>query len=354
MPVRKTILIAPLYWGLGHATRCIPMIRELLKSGYKVIIASDGEALSLLQKEFPELESLELPSYNIKYSKRGRNLKWLLFKKLPNLLRVIRQEKEVIEDLISEGKINGIISDNRFGVYSSKVPSVYLTHQLNVLSGNTTLITSKRHQRIIRNNFNECWIPDHKGSENLSGDLGHLSNSKIPLKYIGVLSRMKKKELPKRYDVLFLLSGPEPQREYLEKIIINNFRDRPSRSLLVRGVVEKNQAKHMTGNIEVVNYMLSDALENVLNSTDLVISRSGYTSIMDLAALEKKAYFIPTPGQFEQEYLAKRCKELGMAPYCNQKDFSYDNLQELYSYKGLKTQDQKTNYQELFALFEGK
>ena len=150
----KNILVAPLNWGLGHATRCIPIINALLENGFNPILASDGSALALLRKEFPQLTSLELPSYNIEYAKKGENFKWKLIKNSPKTIGAILTEKAQIKKWVVEYDLQGIISDNRLGVYSKKVPSVFITHQLIVLSGKTTWISSKLHQFFIAK-FNE-------------------------------------------------------------------------------------------------------------------------------------------------------------------------------------------------------
>lgn len=350
---KKTVLVAPLHWGLGHATRCIPIIKALLLYKYTVIIASDGGALLLLQKEFPTLESLELPSYNITYPKKGGNFKISLLLKLPDIRKTILQEKRIIKQLVSERKIDGIISDNRFGVYHKNIPSVYITHQIKVLSGNTTYFSSRIHEKTIKK-FNECWVPDIEGSINLSGEIGHTNLNLATLKYIGVLSRMKKMNIPLVYDILILLSGPEPQRTILEVKLIELFKDTDQNVLLVRGVIEEKQIKHKLKNIKIVNFMKSSELEKTINESDKVISRSGYTTIMDLIALEKKAFLIPTPGQFEQEFLAKRLKELGVFPSCRQNNFSVDKLNKLEAYTIPKHFKSETDYKELFSLFERK
>src|SRR5690606_6659779 len=219
MPKRKTILVAPLHWGLGHAARCIPIIRALLEHNFNVLLASDGGALLLLQKEFPELETIELPSYDITYPKKGSQLKWKIFLKLPKIQKTMEAEKRIVKQLVRAGKIQGIISDNRFGVRNNTVPSVFMTHQLNVLTGNTTAFTSKMHQRINKK-FDVCCVPDVDDAiMNLSGKLGHLNKQRFSIKYIGFLSRMEKKEVQKTTAILVLLSGPEPQRTILEEML---------------------------------------------------------------------------------------------------------------------------------------
>ena len=158
--MKKRILIAPLNWGLGHATRCIPIINALVNFNFEPIIASDGAALELLKKEFPELKFIELPSYNIEYSKKGSFIKLKLLKNTPKILKAIKVEHKIVQDVILKNKIDGIISDNRFGVYSKKIPSIYITHQLHVLSGNTTWLSTKLHQKFI-NNYIESILPNH-------------------------------------------------------------------------------------------------------------------------------------------------------------------------------------------------
>lgn len=351
--MKKKILIAPLNWGLGHATRCIPIINALLTHGFTPIIASDGAALALLIKEFPELLAVELPSYNIHYSKTGRALKYKLLNNAPTILKAIRAEQKMVRQLVEEHQIDGLISDNRFGVYHNALPSVYITHQLRVLSGSTTWLSTKLHEFYIKR-FQECWVPDSPGIPNLSGKMGHKNHTMPKVKYLGPLSRFEKKPGPLLYEVMILLSGPEPQRSQLEKIVRNEFKDYQGRVLLVRGVIEPKQQAVTSGNLTVYNFMTSSLLEKSLNASQLIISRSGYTTLMDLAKLEKEAFFIPTPGQFEQLYLAKEMTKNKWAASCMQKDFSIAKLSNLTAYSGLKAISHKPDFKILFQLFERK
>ena len=182
MKNQKTILVAPLNWGLGHATRCIPIVRALIDHNFNVILASDGAALLFLRKEFPQLHYIELPSYNITYPEKGHYFKLNLFLKLPQIQKTISSEKKMIKELMTEDKIDGIISDNRLGVFNKKVPTVFITHQLSVLSGSTTFFSSKLHQKIIKK-FDACWVPDVDGPINLSGKLGHPKNINFEVLY---------------------------------------------------------------------------------------------------------------------------------------------------------------------------
>ncbi|MFV5687732.1 glycosyltransferase [Flavobacterium sp. ZT3R25] len=347
----KTILIAPLNWGLGHATRCIPIIKALQDNNYIPIIASDGIALELLRKEFPYLKILELPSYEIEYSKNGKNFKWKLLQNCPKMIEAIWSEKKLVKKWIKKYSIEGVISDNRLGVFSKKVPSVFMTHQLNVMTGNTTWITSMLHQHIIKK-YTECWIPDLEATPNLTGKLGHIKKANFVTKYIGPLSRLHKRETPKKYDLMVILSGPEPQRGMLEDKLKTEVLKYNGNVVFIKGIIEKDQIKEQIENITYYNFMNTRQLEQTFNESETVLCRSGYTTIMDLAKLDKKAFFIPTPGQYEQEYLAKKLKKEGLVPYAEQNDFRIENLEEIKLYNGLPRLDTALDWKELFQIFE--
>lgn len=354
MESSKRILVAPLNWGLGHATRCIPIIHELLAHGHQPFIASDGVALSLLKKEFPELPAFELPSYKISYAEKAKNFKIKMIWDSPKVLKAMVKEKKEVKRLVKEHGLDGIISDNRLGAYYKKVPCVFITHQLNVLSGNTTWMSSKAHQKIIKK-FDACWVPDVQDKPNLTGKLGHLKKSKLNIAYLGPLSRFEKKEIPLMYDLMVLLSGPEPQRTFLEEKLLNELRGFEGNILFVKGRIEDEQVreeiKTPNGNIIHYNFMKSAELEEALNQSKQVLCRSGYTTVMDLAKLEKKAFFIPTPGQYEQEYLAKRMQKQGLVPFSSQEDFCLNDLSRIADFKGLTQFESQTNYSDLFSVF---
>ena len=347
----KTILIAPLNWGLGHATRCIPIIKALQENDYIPIIASDGIALELLRKEFPYLQTLELPSYQIEYAKNGKNFKWKLLQNCPKMIEAVLEEKKMVKKWIKKYGIGGIISDNRLGVFSQKVPSVFITHQLNVMTGSTTWITSKLHQYVIKK-YAECWVPDFEGIPNLTGKLGHIEKADFDIKYIGPLSRIQKKDIPKQYDLMIILSGPEPQRGLLEEKLKKEVHHYEGNVVFIKGIIEKEQKKEQIENFTYYNFMNSRQLEHAFNESESVLCRSGYTTIMDLAKLGKKAFFIPTPGQYEQEYLAKKLKKERLVPYAKQDDFKMENLMEIQVYKGLTPFDTPFDWKELFRVFE--
>lgn len=350
----KRILVAALNWGLGHAARCIPIIRELQKNDYEPIIASDGQALQLLKKEFPEGIFEELPSYNIEYTRNGSNLKWKLLLDSSRIIKNIKAENKITKKLVKKYDLKGIISDNRWGVRSDTLKkNIFITHQLNVLSGKTTFLSSFIQQRYI-NKFEQCWIPDNEGENNLSGILSHKHPLPENVKYIGPLSRFEKREVPIVYDYLILLSGPEPQRSILENILLREFRNSEFRVLFIRGLISEETYLNENPDIEIKNYLYGKSLEQAINSSQYIISRSGYTTLMDLAKLEKKAFFIPTPGQNEQEYLARRLEKMNITPFCDQDEFRISKLDEIENYKGLSDFRKHMLFRDLFTFFEGE
>ncbi|WP_282079827.1 glycosyltransferase [Aquimarina algiphila] len=351
--MKKKVLVAPLNWGLGHATRCIPIINALIEEGLEPVIASDGIALSLLKKEFPKLQTKLLPSYNIEYSKKGSNFKLKILLNSPKIAHAISAEKKVIKKLMQEEDFCGIISDNRMGVRHKSIPSVFITHQLTVLSGKTTSISTKLHNKYIKK-FDVCWVPDMADDPNLSGELGHPKKNTIPVTYLGPLSRFEYQVVPKKYDIMVLLSGPEPQRTLLEQKLFQEFEQSDKRIVFVRGLIEDIQQTYIKNNITIHNYLTGKDLEDTINSSNLIISRSGYTTVMDLAKLKKKAFFIPTPGQFEQEYLAERLTINKLVPSCTQNDFTLTKLRDLNAYRGLSSFSTDIDYGELFHFFQSK
>jgi uncharacterized protein (TIGR00661 family) len=317
----KKVLVAPLDWGLGHATRCIPVIQELLNRNCEVAIASSGSALELLRKEFPGLRFFRLRPYRVKYPE-GRLLVLSLFLQTPRIQGVIAREHKQLEQITLEHRIDLIISDNRYGCWSDKVRSIFIGHQLNIqLPGVLKLvqpIVNFMHRRMIRK-FSEVWIPDEEGETNLTGKL---SVTNLPVKHIGILSRLKKAATEIRYDLAVILSGPEPQRTLLEGIIFDQIRHQENlKIIVVRGVIEGEGNWKQVENFVIVNFLQSRKLEEIINQSKLIISRPGYSTIMDLARLGKKAIFIPTPGQTEQEYLAERLMAKRVAYSSAQKNF---------------------------------
>ncbi len=324
----KTIFISPLDWGLGHATRCVPIIKELCASN-KVIIGTTVLNRIFFDKNFPELQKINLPSYTIKYS---NNLPvWVkILLQWPKINAVINEEKKVVEQIIAEHKVDLVISDNRFGLYNKKVESIFITHQLNVKSPLFLGLANKKNKEYIHQ-FNKVWVPDHKNeNERLSGQLSDCAGIKIPVEYIGPKSALAKIEInsseQEKYDLLILLSGVEPQRTILENKLIEKFKDSSKKIILVRGSDSEFHA--INKNISVFNFAFDGELKKIILNAGTVICRSGYSTLMDLYLLnKKKIILIPTPGQTEQEYLAKYWKGKFGANVCMQNTISQYNFE---------------------------
>ncbi|MDT0554169.1 glycosyltransferase [Urechidicola vernalis] len=346
------ILVAPLNWGLGHATRCIPIIIQLQNQGFNPILASDGDSLLMLQKEFPLLDSINLPSYGISYPKNGTFLKLKLLIRLPKVIKTIIKEKQVVSQLIRDKNIIGVISDNRIGVRNKGIPSIYITHQINVLAGIFTFFTSRVHQYYMKK-FDECWVPDVAGEFGISGLLSkNESNRKI--RKIGLLSRLKKRKIEIKYDLLILLSGIEPQRSQLENKLIEEVKNFNGSALFVRGSINSETSFKDSKKIIYKNFLKSDELEKAIAQSKIVLARSGYSTIMDLAIMSKRAFFIPTKGQNEQEYLAKHLEAISIAPYATEEKFEIQMLENMKYYSGF-IHDFNTEFPKtLFNLFHRK
>lgn len=318
-------------WGLGHATRDIPIIRKFIEDGHKIVVAGTHPVTTLLKNEFPQLTIEELPGFTPFYSKKNtQTVKMLL--QSPAFLFSILKEHLQAKHLIHKHKIHTIISDNRYGVWSKKTTNILITHQLHLRSTKKWHFTEKASNLLVKyfaSKFSEIWIPDHPGEQSLTG----LLTSKFPLprnsKFIGPLSRFtcSAKPTPKNiYDILFLLSGPEPQRSLLEDIILSQIAHKPYQCLLIRGCIETTTIQHNNPLLEVHNHLDSTDLLEKLFSAKQIVCRSGYSTIMDLNTLGLEAWLIPTPGQTEQEYLAQHLSEKKYFKTLQQQNFSLKEI----------------------------
>ena len=327
----KKLLVAPLDWGLGHATRCVPVIRDLLNQGSEVWLAGEGAQEKLLREEFSSLPFLPLKGYRVKYGKTGLTGRLLL--QIPSILQSVKEENSWLKEQVSKYKFDAVISDNRYGLYHKAIFSVFITHQLCIKSAlgkwSEKLLQKWNYKLIDR--FNECWIPDEQGKDNLAGELSHPATlPAIPVKYIGGLSRFEKNETREIKDhLLIILSGPEPQRTILENKIIDEVVNYNGTATIVRGLpVEKNIIPS-TNTIHFHNHLSSEEMNNQAMKAEFIIGRSGYSTVMDIAALQKKSILIPTPGQTEQEYLADHLKKKQFAFCIKQNDLSLlKNIEE--------------------------
>ncbi len=313
----KTIFIAPLDWGLGHATRCVSIIKQLSIDN-TVLLGVTPLTKIIFDEELPGLKQIELPSYNVRYS----NIFPLWMKlgfSVPQISRIIAEENTLLAKLISTHKIDVVISDNRFGLHSKKAYSVFITHQLFLKAPVFVGIANRINKKYILN-FNEVWVPDYEGENSLSGELSQSKNHPDSyrdhknVKYIGAQSRLKDIVVTveeNKYDYLILLSGPEPIRTSLENILVNTFKNSDKKIALVRGTKSVGICSWQSAvSCEVFDLPSKEILKKLILSSHKIICRSGYSTLMDMHLLGKKELIlIPTPGQSEQEYLAKYWKE---------------------------------------------
>lgn len=335
--MQKNILITPLNWGLGHATRCVPIIRKILEQGDNPIIAADKNPLAFLQKEFPDLEFIKLPGFEPTYSK-GNSQVFKLLTSIPGALMDFKKEHLEIEKIVKERKIDTIISDNRFGCWSKNAYSIFITHQLHIqvpqLFRWSYPIVNMMSRSYIRH-YDELWIPDVETEPSLSGILSHPADVKIKTKYIGILSRFDGDDYGddygdgdgNDYDYLVILSGPEPQRTIFEDIVIKQATEVDGKVVVLRAKPDQEDLPaDIPDNVIIFNHADDDLFVELVSKSKNIICRGGYSSLMDLVCLNRNAYLVPTPGQTEQEYLADYLTKKGLFNSCRQDDFQLKNV----------------------------
>ncbi len=323
------MLIAPLDWGLGHATRCIPVIKKLLNAGFKVIIAAERDQKILFTSVFPELEIVHLKGYRLKYgSTKTKTILKIIFQ-IPKILTAINHEKKWLRNFITDKHLDMVIADNRFGLHHKNIIAVFITHQLHIktsLGKFADLFIQKINYYFI-NQFNYCWVPDAATAENLAGELSHpLTKPLTTIFYTGILSAINKRNISFTHKLLILLSGPEPQRSILEDLLLKQLEEYTLPVVLVRGLPAATATLAAPASCKVYNYLSGALLEQVINQSEIILCRSGYSTIMDVLPLQKKCIFIPTPGQAEQQYLATYLSNKQYACTGHQQKFSLVSL----------------------------
>lgn len=339
------VLVAPLNWGLGHATRCIPLIHTLQQLECEVIIASDGASKTLLVEEFPLLTHLSSPHTPIRYSRYQWFFGWAMLRLIPRFYSQLKREQRWIKKIVRQYSIDAIVSDNRYGLAHPNVPGIIITHQLGIRTGHGGLADQLARQLLYRyiNRYQAVWIPDVPEEPSLAGALSHPHKAPaIPLHYIGILNRLYAMQPQPATDngpVLVLLSGPEPQRTILEKIILEQVASFSQPLIIVRGLPAAASNNYAAGlrppdshssldllygasRVRLYDHLSTAELQTLLPSVSYVICRSGYTTLMEMIPLQKKLLLIPTPGQPEQTYLATHADRLHYAPQFSQRNFS--------------------------------
>jgi uncharacterized protein (TIGR00661 family) len=287
----KRILVAALDWGMGHTTRLVSLLRQLKNQQNQLIFAGNSNQCQFIKAEFPEIELADLRGYEIHLDSK-KSTYWQLFQQGFKFKKAIKAEKEWLANFVTDNKVDLIISDNRYGFYHPKIKSILLTHQLNLQIPYFRWLVNKVLRRRIEK-FDVCWVPDTK-YRLLSGELSH-TKLKIPIVYIGILNRFQKMQLPIDFDYLVILSGPEPEKTNFKQELLKQLSATPFSVCIVGAQVTGYHCRPNPTTTE---------LAELIAKSDTVISRAGYTTIMEMVGLNKKAILIPTNGQYEQVYLA--------------------------------------------------
>jgi uncharacterized protein (TIGR00661 family) len=338
---KKTILACPLDWGLGHATRMVPVIELLEQKGARVIIAADNRPLEFLKQRFPGKEFVTFPGFVPEYPEKG-SMAFAMARSLPKMLQEAKKSNTLLRQLIEEENIDVVISDNRYELYSTKVPCIFITHQLNIQTSGWQKLAEPAIKKTINayiKKYDELWIPDLEGDKNLSGELSHIH--KMPIEnthFIGTLSRfsnLKIKPTTGQIDLLILISGPEPQRSLLEEMLTKQALQTNLKTVILQGKPEATAVVEKE-NVKIIPHLPDAEMGGLIHSAKIIISRPGYSSLMDLSVFGTKAIFIPTPGQTEQEYLAGRLQKQGIAFTQKQNEFDLKTaLHEAKKFSGL-------------------
>lgn len=326
-------IVCPLDWGLGHATRCVPVIRELRLQGFEVEIGCSPLQHAFFAQELPDCILHAAPSYAIRYPTQGWQMPFWLLTEYRRLQKVIHEEQLWIERLCEQRNASLVISDNRFGCYSRHHPSIYITHQLRIAFPRLFQIFEPLGQywhSTHRRHFHATWVPDFDSAPGLAGKLSHIPNAHN-IRYIGPLSRFPNSEAPKmqspEIDFLALLSGPEPQRTLFEEQVSSVLNSMPGRHQVVRGLPGAPPfTPHKKTSIQWHNHLPTELLVQAINNSRYIICRPGYSTLMDLTQLGAKAIMVPTPGQTEQIYLAHQLAQSGQVATLSQNQFSKESL----------------------------
>jgi UDP:flavonoid glycosyltransferase YjiC (YdhE family) len=327
---KKRILVCPLDWGLGHASRCVPLIRILLGMNHQVVIGGSGRSADLLKEQFPALPFIHMKQYSIRYAPAP--FFWIVLSlQMPLFILSAIREHYQLARIIQKENIDLVISDNRYGLFSKKAKTVFITHQLHLILpfplGFLEPLAENIIARIIRR-YKQCWIPDMREGIRLTEKLSIQKRRSPNLHFIGILSRFCGTKFntssPQQFDIVATLSGPEPHRSRFEQLLVKELSFSSYRSLIVRGLPGKGRNTAVSGTMTLVDHLSNEELSEVLLQARYLICRGGYSTIMDLAALGKTALLVPTPGQTEQEYLSRELSKKAYFPSLRQSDFSLE------------------------------
>ncbi|SHM58815.1 glycosyltransferase [Fibrobacter sp. UWB7] len=363
------VLVAPLDWGLGHATRCVPVVREFLRAGAEVELAVVKANANFFREVFPDLRQRLAPSYNIVYPKHGYNMALWLLKNSVHLNAVMRYEHHFAEEMVKRHGYDVLFSDNRFAFYSKNALSIYMTHQRRIAFPRAFAAFERIgvmwHANIMRK-FDEVWVPDLEIYPGYAGSLSHsgATPGDKPMRFVGTLSRFLEMgnvgnalgnapapvdlerevdlmsmsefmahsanvewnaapekrtsgnysfEMRANYKVVAVVSGVEPARTQFEQQLRGALAQIPGRHMMILGKPSAEQKAWTEGNIEFHTHLATNDFAEAVKRADFVVSRGGYSTVMDMAELGAKCIFVPTPGQFEQIVLAHDLSKAGYA-----------------------------------------
>ena len=333
------VLVAPLDWGLGHATRCVPVIREFLNQGAEVELAVVRSNARLLRGFFPNLRQRMAPSYNIVYPKHGYNMGLWLLKNGAHLNKVIRFERRYADEMVDRFHYDVLVSDNRFGFYSRKSKSVYMTHQRRIafppLLSSFEQLGMFWHASVMKH-FDEVWVPDIPDFPGYAGSLSHVRKSPVPVRFVGALSRFDLISVSPAegaaadscvpYRFVSVVSGVEPARSRFETLLRQILEKVPGRHAVILGKPSLGVKSWTEGNIDFFTHLDDARFASVVKAAEWVVSRGGYSTVMDMAVLGAKCIFVPTPGQYEQVVLGRDLACEGFATTIDESRFTTETL----------------------------
>lgn len=331
------VLVAPLDWGLGHATRCIPVVREFLRQGAQVELAVVKANARLLREAFPELRQRLAPSYNVVYPKHGYNMGLWLVKNGVHLKAVSRFEHQYAEEMVARHHYDVILSDNRFGFYSRAAKSIYMTHQRRIAFPQALSamepVGQLWHASVMKR-FDEVWVPDYEEAPGLAGAMSHVKICPRPLKYVGALSRFSEGVtaplgIAPAYKFVAVVSGVEPARSRFEEKLKQAFAKIPGRHAIIQGRPAAGVKTWTEGNVQFFTHLPDAEFARVVQGAEWLVSRGGYSTVMDMAYLGGKCVFVPTPGQYEQIVLGDELSSAGYANCISERNLSAESLLDL-------------------------
>ncbi len=312
----KKVLFGTSSWGLGHATRDLNLIRGLLSRGCDVTLVSTGNALQVLKDElgdscryldWPDIPSSVARSSFLFYMKTTTNI--------PRIIWTWHNEKRLVSNLLRREHFDLIVTDHRNGLVRSDVPSYFITHSPRYIAPWRDPFMEGVMEWFLARWFapvRGILVPDDEDG-GMSGDMSHKIRftPREKITYLGILSSVHRRDLPQDIDYFITISGPEPQRTMFAEKVLSQVKALSGKIVIALGI-PGGRAPELGNGIEVYPYLNREKQEEMLNRAKLVVCRSGYTTLMELAEIGRRALLIPTPGQSEQEYLAKTLRERGV------------------------------------------